>query len=741
MLRNRRRRISSIYMEPTADAEREARAPKPSRFPLFRKMLNKMFNKNPVAIHPATIHPVAIHPATIHPVAIHISQTKIEIANMWIENPLVNPYTQEVIEISIHPDSAYVKLYKKVMRELIKDLLTHYPPNHILTLEDCKYIKDNLPIIHSIIGITEMVYIRYDHLFIRYFIKNMKACKYDIKYCEDSEIKLHLNIYNSIKTKNPTSQSPKQNKIERLKRQSPQSPSSRSFAIENYKTLEELLKDNIDFAKSDISIGKLVVNMCVDIKHILYMRNTDITITLENYRTALHNKKTLEYVNYIYFLKFADIAGISNKIVNYYDKHLSKTLLPEHNMDEIKHIYEKIITNMGIRTGTIREKFVCPELIYIYKYILCLYARHFNQFIDPSIVINDEYDGETSGSGGKIKLTPYCPKDMIDLITTEDISDLGDTKRKYVANMILYDTKNKKAFYYCFDTVILYNYILHSIAVSVKDKNDEEILNEILEGRNANIPKNPFRNVPFTDEELDEICNKVKFLTKVPTYNSHIDIKEAIIQRYMKDVRRLLKTKYLREPNNLTHFESEDWKNTKDLLQNYKNRYDNSYLLLVVDQLKYFEDNNIKNTIKGEYRAYIAINFGSLSYLHIINHLVNDNSKETPYLKDKDNSFLLRLPMFKEKDKDAIVLEFLTKIKIGIESGNYISNDFFPYREGNKPIIKLDPFYFKRIDDVNGLYKSFIEYASKNDNIFLGGSKQKRRRVLRRTSKRKYAII
>jgi hypothetical protein len=465
------------------------------------------------------------------------------------------------------------------------------------------------------------------------------------------------------------------------------------------------------------------------------MRNADIT--LENYRTALHNKKTLEYVNYIYFLKFADIAGISKKIVDYYDK----LLLPEHNMEEIKHIYEKIITNMGIRSGTIREKFVCPELIYIYKYILCLYARHFNQFIDPSIVINDEYEGETSsGSSGKIKLNPYCPKDMIDLITTDAISDLGDTKRKYVSNMILYDTKNKKAFYYCFDTVFLYNYILHSIAVSVKDKDDKEILNEILGGRNANIPKNPFTNVPFTDDELDEICNKVKFLTDKPTYNSHIDIKEAIIQRYMKVVRRLLKTTYLREPNNLTHFESEDWKNTRDLLLNYKNKYDNSYLLLVVDQLKYFEDNDIKSTIKGEYRAYIAVNFGNLSYLHIINPLVADNSKETPYLKDKNNSFLLRLPMFKEKGNDAVVLEFLTKMKKAIENGNYISNDIFPYREGNKPIIKLEPFYFKRNDEVDGLYKRFIEYASKNDNIFQGGSKRRQRRRRRRRG-RKPAII
>ena len=314
--------------------------------------------------------------------------------------------------------------------------------------------------------------------------------------------------------------------------------------------------------------------MCVDIKRILYMRNADIT--LENYRIARHNKKTLEYVNYFYNLNFADIKGISKKIVDYYDK----LLLPDHNIEEIKHIYEEIISKMDTRTG-----YICPQLIHIYnKYILCLYARHFNQFIDPSIKIKDEYEDEgktsSSSSDDKIKLNPYCPKDIKDHITQEEISDLGDTKRKYVANMIFYDTKIKKAFYYCYDTVYLYNYILNKyIAASVKDKKDKDILNEILIDDVADIPKNPL-NVPFTDEELDEICNKVKFLTdkRTPTYNSHIDIKEAIIQRYIAIVRRLLNTKYLKEPNDLPYNDSIDWKETRDLLLNYKKKYDDSYL-------------------------------------------------------------------------------------------------------------------------------------------------------------------
>jgi hypothetical protein len=455
------------------------------------------------------------------------------------------------------------------------------------------------------------------------------------------------------------------------------------------------------------------------------MREDDIT--LENYRTALHNKKTLEYVNYIYLLKFADISGISKKIENYYT-YLKTALLPEHNIDEIKHIYKKIKTYMS----SIREELVCQELIHIYnKYILCLYARYFNQFIDPSKEIVDIYDNETS-SGSKIKLNPYCPTDIKDFLTQEKISDFRDTKRKYVTNMIVYNSKIKKVFYYCFDTVNLYNYILYYI--SVKDRTEKNILKEILEESEVIIPKNPFTILPFTDEELDEICNKVKKLTEMRTYNSHIDIKEAIIQRYMNDVRRL-KINYLSEPNNLTYDDSKRWRNTRDILQNYKKKYDNSYLLLVRDQLEYFEDNKI--TIKGEYRVYIAINFGNLSYLHIINPLVTDIRKETPYLLEMNNSLLLRLPMFKDehKDKNDYVLEFLDKIKKGIESGNYISNDIFPYRKGNDPIIQLTQFEFNINENVNILYAKFMKYASENSNIFQGGTKQKRQK--KRTSKRK----
>ena len=590
-----RRSTSSVYAEPIA-IPRAARAPRAkasSRFPFIRKMLS-VFNRKPAAIHPTNSRsPVASRSPVMPPDAMPIPPTNIEIANRWIEEPLVNPYTQEVIEISIHNDSAYVKLYKKVIKGLIADLLTHYPPNHILTIEDCKYIKDNLPIIHSIIDIKDdkddknIQYIKYDHLFIRYFVNKIGIYKYDIRYREDSDIKLYLNIYKSIKTKNTTSlsQSPKAS-LKQLKKLpqtkevkellavlasqspvspvSPNSPNSPKFAINNYKTNEDLLRNNIDFSKTDISIGKLIVNMCVDIRRILYMRETDIT--LENYKIALHNKKTLEYVNYIYNnLKFAEISGISVIMSRYYDR------LSRDTIEDIKHIYNKIKTYIynklytdiynkrekEAKTKKIKEDGVLMEFIKIYEHILLLYARYFNQFIDPSVSIK-AYD--ESSSAAVIRLNPYCPIDAQDTITFDNIRDFGVMKRKYVINIIAYNKDSKKVLYFCYDTVYLYNYILNSIAVSTEGKSDIEQAGEILSDKGSRyIPKNPSTNLPFTDDELDEICNKIKFLTEKPTYNSHADIKEAIKQKYIRNTTRLLRTVYLKEPNNLQYLQERVW--------------------------------------------------------------------------------------------------------------------------------------------------------------------------------------
>ncbi len=71
---------------------------------------------------------------TIHPV---MPQLNIEIANTWIENPLIDPYTKNAIELSIHPKSEYVKLYKKVIDDLINELKKNFPRKKLFTILDC----------------------------------------------------------------------------------------------------------------------------------------------------------------------------------------------------------------------------------------------------------------------------------------------------------------------------------------------------------------------------------------------------------------------------------------------------------------------------------------------------------------------------------------------------------------------------------------------------------------------------
>ena len=703
-----RRSRAPVYAEPPAAST--ARAKASSRFPFIRNMLS-VFNRKPTAIHPTNSRsPVAMPPTNSRsPVAV-IPQIDIEIANRWIENPLVNPYTGDAIEVSIHPSSAYVAVYKKVIKGLIAYFRSHYEEEYILTIEDCKYIKDNLPIIHSIIDIKDE-YIKYDHLFIRYFVNKKVQGNYiyDIRYREDSDIKLYLNIYKSIKTKNPTSlsqlpraslsQLPRASQklkplpLPSLKLQeqlSPVSPNSPKFAIENYNTLKDLLMNNIDFSKTDISIGKLVVNMCVDIRRIYKMRKDDIT--LENYKIALHNKKTLKYVNYIYNnLKFAEISGIYYEMSRYYDR------LPANTIEDIKQIYNKIKTYFydrlysdkykEIETNKITEADILTELIKIYEHILRLYARHFNYFIDPSKKIKDNEEGSIN----VIKLNPYCPIDAEDIITLDDISDYKGMRREYVFNTTIYNKTDNEVSYFCNDTVSLYNYILEFIAVSTEGKNDTEQAQEILNSDKDKLPKEPIKypntQVPFTDDELDELCNKIKFLTEKPTYNSHKDIYEALNQKYIKNTKRLLRLKYDLSQETII------------ALKNYKDKYDNSYPISTTLKRTinyYMDDYNDEWGIRGEYKAIIVVNFREISlfdmHLHLIKNIVEDIE-------------LFKLPIFKYHQYNNRVNHFINKIR--------------KYIEGDNPIIEIKPFEFKRDDDAHGLYDRFITYEKETEERLL----------------------
>jgi hypothetical protein len=874
------------------------RGPRSSKHPYFHNPFPTMFRRQ-----------TAIHP--------DIPQLNIEIANRWIENPLIDPYNKKVVPLSIHPKSRYVFLYKKIMDALINDIRNAFPQEEYkLTIEDCKYIKNNLPIIHSIINIpsnseyityehlfinpqegyilttrdckyikkilpiihskietpdpdnneymtyhrlftnpqegyilteddcnyinTNMSivhyeinisdnseYITYDHLFIKYFVKRTRKYKFDSSYCEDSEIKLYLNIYNAIKTKDPTiKKTGFRAKLKEYKNMANkalsrvpfkktavnQSSKSQSFAKDNYVLIKDLLKNNMDLDKTDISIGKLVLNMCIDFKYILYMQES--MITLENYKIALHNQKTLKYVNYIYHMKFAN-GNIYNDIENYYNQ-ISSQILPAHNVEEIKFIYSNIFFKI-YQTN----QYIFNSYIAAYDTILSLYARFFNKYIDPSVLIKKDVVKLSKSSSSKkdvVKLNPYCEKDVIDPNTQEPIHELGEKDRKYVVTILSYNKNTKKVNYYCFDTIEIYNYILNCI-------------------QDVKKIKNPFlTDINFTDDDLDEICNKIKFLTNKPTYNSHVDIKEAIKKRFpirIKVVNKYLK--FLQEMEKLIEVigklqkleaneeeleaeaikleaeairmvgfeilentkkelkqESEDARKLQEITRKeglgrnveilrelkeietrnkkleedvkilqeiiikggleklnnklfiYESEY-NEYVNEAIRLNNLHEENTYNNYLQisfgegieeyeegseeykrvdiiGEYNYYISINLGNMQ-LRIINSILADNiDNNVSYLENKENSFIIRLPIFKNVDYNDKIKIFMQKIgeelgKLG-KIGKLGEYDYkFPCRENNKKIIDLPPFDFDMNEDAKVVFERFQKHIKIKTNI------------------------
>ena len=634
----------------------------------------------------------------IHP---DMPQLNIEIANKWIENPLIDPYTNETIVLSIHPKSGYVKLYKKIIDELIKELKNYFPRKDILTIEDCKYIRNNLPIIHSVIIIDDEeykkkyeqdYYIKYDHLFIKYFVKRTRKYKYDSSYREDSEIKLYLNIYNSIKTKEP----PPIRKnlvlrgLNRAQAALQNSSKSQSFAIDTYTSIEELLINNMDFNKTDICIGNLVINLCIDIRLILYMHKSKINI--KNYNIALNNKKALDYVALFYKLDFVKDL-IYNDILNYYNVFPEEIRKGKHkktyNIEEVYYIYRQIIDALSAKNINDNDR-IFKKFIKIYDIILSLYNSYFTKNIDPSIPISigRSSSGSSSSKKDDVKIEPYaqyCPKDAEDPITLKRIRKFNTYKRKYVVNILSYNKNaQKKVIYYCFDTIKIYNYIL-------------SLINE------GKYPKNPNTNMKFIDEEIDEICNKIKYFTKQPTYNSHIDIKYVLDKKRDERIAAYINIK-------------------------------NDLVLSIGKGIKYDEGSEKyrTNSIIGEYNIYISINLEDI-LLPIINTIPHMSKlgwiaklkknmlrrkefDDFPEIINYDNSFILRLPIFKEQVKADIVLNALAEIGTQLKEGTIINDTEFPYRKDNKDgerwneIMVLPPFNFDIDEDADVVLERFKEY-------------------------------
>jgi hypothetical protein len=714
------------------------------------------------------------------------------IAKEWKDNPMINPLTGATIQVSINPKSEYVALYAKLIDKLVKHLLQN--GKKILTIQDCKTIKDSMPNMHAIYHITDgnnniIDSIFYDHLFMTKFItlkesKSANKYSYDNDYLKEIEPYIYLNMYKAI--------------IVSLKKSH----------ITTYDNVADLLI-YIEPINTHFSIGILVDKICSDIKNVLYMHESKITE--EKINTAIYNKEVLKYYIKIYQLTLTNL-DLRKEIINYYNNYakynMSYNADRKNKLNNTNYIYFQISNHVS------KDDSICKTLLSVYDCILKLYGDNnmkntvykyikdpfnTNKGVEPQLprkpqlpqdlqkykmlsslsgaVKNEEkelalqeyqekdkewknqikeyekkkdiydriYEGKFSPKQRKgvwkglplniemrakddviikatkaltakhskkvlkafttsshinkenssssqvpkvsfvkfdkvtktfiIKLDKSAKVDKEDYYvndadpnTLEDFEDMHPNKQKYTCDIVYYN-ENNRDFHLRFDTVNIYNYILKCIEYCEK-------------------PINPITKAELTNENLDEICNKIKYFTKKPTYNSSLDIRA--------------------------------------LLDNCK--YDN---LLAFDYTINYLQQRTSNPIIGRLYLYLNISLGGILF-RVMNNLYQDVNAPDNYPNQTNpvNSVVLTLPVFADYISDIYdeanythPVYILSDLQQKIPKGNIMGNRYFPYRKNNadgqqwKPVVKLPNFDLNVLDDADVAFAKLKDYKDKIDNL------------------------
>ena len=264
--------------------------------------------------------------------------------------------------------------------------------------------------------------------------------------------------------------------------------------------------------------------------------------------------------------------------------------------------------------------------------------------------------------------------DKIEYINTEDpftkepFDEMHEMKQKYSSDIVSYDKKGK-AFHHRFETINLYNHILKCI-------------------ENCEKPINPDNRVELTDENLEEICHKIKFFAYKPTFNSHIQINALL--------------------NNCKH------DNLLAFSYDIENR-----------------DRNLtpaNAAVIGKIHIFLVINLGGILF-RVIN-------KIPPYIKtfddfpvqsDFETSAVLVLPNLNPKilrassSADALLMAYeptyvLLELQKKLQKGDMLGVKYFPYRKNNKDgelwneVVKLPEFKFSYSDTKYVVFEKLKDY-------------------------------
>jgi hypothetical protein len=723
----------------------------------------------------------------------------ISILKDWKENPTKDPYTGKTIVISIKDNSDYVELYKYTIDKLIKHIFKNkqgQSKDDILSIQDCRDIKEAMPNIHSKADIKDannniIDTIYYDYLFMKYFLdanikiktRTVSKYKYESDYYKDIEPYLYLIIYDTMK-------------------ESFAGISMKTQTIFN--TTEELLKSrylNLSrYQQGQYQLGSFVEKLCVDIKNILYMHESKISADKIN--LAIFNKEVLKYMLSIVKLKSTNL-DIRNELSQYYNDSyhiivngryaLKREIINSNTnrnspQNNIYYIYTQIDEHIA------KDGNICKTLIDVYDTILKLYGDNNikntvfkyvkdpynltkNKGVEPNIprkaqlpidlqkykmlssakdAVKDSenerilreyeekwkiqlkeyekkkdiydrlYEGKVSIKHNKwdgdlfkkpkkmnksednrkppsVSLIKYSKKikaftsashnnksgssNKIDYVNDSDpytqelFEDMHPNKQKYTSDIVYLNPDNNKTYHLRFDTVSIYNYILKCIEDCKKPMNFY------------------YSNSELTNENLNEICSKIKHFTKKPTYNSHLDIRALL-------------------------------DNCK-----YENRLALNYKQVYLPQ-------HTSNPIIGYLKIYLNVDLGGILF-RVINSIphIDPILPLHPPLRPQSplydnfpnqtnimNSEVLVLPLFTNenwfydiyKEQDYVYpVNILTELQQILPKGNILGTKYFPYRKNNddkqrwKTILKLPKFDLNISDDADFAFKKLKDYKDK----------------------------
>ena len=304
------------------------------------------------------------------------------IAKMWKDTPTIDPFTGNTIEISINPTSEYVAIYSKIIDGLTKQILK-MSSKKVLSVEDCKYIKESMPEEHAIyhIGHTGTDTIFYDHLLFKNFL-NKHA--YDKDYLFEIQPYIYSHIFASVQE------------------------TLTSYGYTDYNNVAELLENfcSLSFNPANptfaFTIGYMIERMCKDIKNVLYMHESKITS--EQINKASFNKEVIKYFISIVklHLKLGLITNESLRIeirshLNH-NNHKYKVVDSKNEFHFIDYIYGQFVDHFFPKNpynptqyDLTKDVNVCDTLLPVYDCIFKLYSdnnikkNRYRYIKDPNI--------------------------------------------------------------------------------------------------------------------------------------------------------------------------------------------------------------------------------------------------------------------------------------------------------------------------------------------------------------------